>query len=138
MAGSVEDWKDKSIPTTFQQNTAVSDPAFVKSFQQFDVSSPHPGYGKDPNIINEYGHTIYPKMIYPDGKDMPGKVVEDEAQENELMGIKPAELRQDGPTIEQYVDAGLKADTYPPKGYAPISSPEEVKAAIDRQNKPAW
>ena len=31
-----------------------------KSFQQYDVSNPHPGYGKDPNILNEFGHTKFP------------------------------------------------------------------------------
>jgi hypothetical protein len=31
-----------------------------KSFNQWDVSNPHPGFGKDPNILNEYGHTKFP------------------------------------------------------------------------------
>jgi hypothetical protein len=29
----------------------------------YTVSNPHPGYGKDPNILNEYGHSVYPKKI---------------------------------------------------------------------------
>lgn len=30
---------------------------------KWDVSNPHPGYGKDPNILNEYGHTKYPMYV---------------------------------------------------------------------------
>lgn len=84
MASNQQDWQDKSIPTTFQQNTAVSDPAYIKSFQNWDVSNPHPGYGKDPNILNEYGHTVYPKMIYPHGKEQAGVLVQTEEEENAL------------------------------------------------------
>ncbi len=29
----------------------------------YNLSNPHPLYGKDPNIINEFGHTNYPKWI---------------------------------------------------------------------------
>lgn len=54
----------------------------------YDVSNPHPMYGKDPNILNEYGHTEYPKMVYPNGKDSPGVVVKDKKHENEVLGIK--------------------------------------------------
>jgi len=32
-------------------------------FSKWDVSNPHPGYGKDPNILNEYGHTKYPMYV---------------------------------------------------------------------------
>jgi hypothetical protein len=35
----------------------------VKAFQKFTVRNPHPGFGKDPNIINELGHTRYPKWV---------------------------------------------------------------------------
>lgn len=27
------------------------------------VSNPHPGFGKDPNILNEFGHTKYPMFV---------------------------------------------------------------------------
>lgn len=33
------------------------------NFQKWDVSNPHPGYGKDPNILNEFGHTKYPMYV---------------------------------------------------------------------------
>lgn len=29
----------------------------------YNVSNPHPLHGKDPNIINEFGHTNYPKFV---------------------------------------------------------------------------
>jgi len=29
----------------------------------FSLSNPHPLFGKDPNIMNEFGHTHYPKWI---------------------------------------------------------------------------
>jgi hypothetical protein len=41
-----------------------------------------------------------------------------------------APLRQDGPTVAEYVAAGYKAASYPPAGYASRSTPEEIAAAI--------
>ncbi|MBX5238629.1 hypothetical protein [Rhizobium sp. NLR22b] len=46
-------------------------------------------------------------------------------------------LRQDGPTVEEYVAAGYSASVYPPKGYASRSTPEEIAAAIAAQINPA-
>lgn len=31
---------------------------------EYGVGNPHPHYGKDPNIINEFGHTEYPKYVH--------------------------------------------------------------------------
>lgn len=33
--------------------------------------------------------------------------------------VDEAGLRTDGPTLEEYVEAGYKAENYPPDGYAP-------------------
>lgn len=33
------------------------------NFQTWTVENPHPGFGKDPNILNEYGHTKYPMWV---------------------------------------------------------------------------
>lgn len=55
------------------------------NFQKYDVSHPHPGYGKDPNILNEYGHSVYPKMVYPHGQSQPGVIVNSEQEEKELL-----------------------------------------------------
>lgn len=59
------------------------------NFQQYTVSNPHPGYGKDPNILNEFGHTVYPKMVYPNGPKGESVVVNNKAEEDEVMGEKP-------------------------------------------------
>lgn len=34
-----------------------------KVFAQWSVENPHPGFGKDPNILNEFGHTKYPMYV---------------------------------------------------------------------------
>lgn len=47
------------------------------SFNQWTVENPHPGFGKDPNILNEYGHTKYPMWVN-------GQIANNEAEENEL------------------------------------------------------
>jgi hypothetical protein len=136
---AIEDWKDRSIPTTFQQNAAVADPTFVKTFQHYDVSNPHPGYGKDPNILNEFGHTKYPMMVYPNGRGLPGKIVNNEHEENEALGKEAPELRQDGPTLEEYMAHGYKASTYPPKGFAAKSPQEEIDKAVEQEKSPqSW
>lgn len=57
---------------------------------EYTVANPHPMYGKDPNIINPMGHTMYPKMIYPKGKSEPGIVVNSEAEEASYSEIKPS------------------------------------------------
>ena len=70
----------------------------------YDVSNPHPMYGKDPNIINQLGHTEYPKMIYPQGKDQPGIVVKNKKEEEAALG-KPEEEKS-----EQKPEENLKDD----------------------------
>lgn len=39
-------------------------------------------------------------------------------------------LREDGPTVAEYVAAGYLASQYPPKGYASRSTAEEIEAAV--------
>ncbi len=53
----------------------------------YTLSNPHPLYGKDPNIMNEFGHTHYPKWIYPNGTNNNGVLVNDAKHEKELMGV---------------------------------------------------
>lgn len=50
----------KDLDISFVDRIGDSRP---KTFQQYDVSNPHPGFGKDPNILNEYGHTKYPMWV---------------------------------------------------------------------------
>ena len=104
---------------------------------QWSVSNPHPGYGKDPNILNEFGHTMYPKYV----KDAEGKdVIVNSAEEEAKVSPKPeAKFDPDsGPTVEQWVEAGYKAADYPPAGYNSKSSKAEIDAAIAKQNEHAW
>jgi hypothetical protein len=42
-------------------------------------------------------------------------------------------LREDGPTVAEYVEAGYLAANYPPQGFASRSSQEEIDAAIELQ-----
>lgn len=57
------------------------------NFQKWNVSNPHPGYGKDPNILNEFGHTKYPMYV--------GNVIvnneEEEKAERAKLEPKPAD-----------------------------------------------
>lgn len=61
---------------------------------KYDVSNPHPDFNKDSNILNEYGHTKYPKMVYPNGQpatsrtgqEQPeGVIVNNKSEEDEVM-----------------------------------------------------
>lgn len=42
-------------------------------------------------------------------------------------------LRDDGPTVAEYVAAGYRAEHYPPQGFACRSTPEEIAKAIAEQ-----
>ncbi len=100
-----------------------------KDLRVWTVSNPHPGFGKDPNILNEFGHTKYPMFVG-------SVIVNNEAEEKAVKGEVEA-LSNEGPTIQQYVEKGYKASEYPPKGYASKSSPEEIKAAVDAEKAKA-
>jgi hypothetical protein len=52
----------------------------------YSLDKPHPGYGKDPRIINQLGHTTYPRWAYPNGNQAPGVIVQTEAEYDEVMG----------------------------------------------------
>lgn len=41
-----------------------------------------------------------------------------------------SDLRDDGPTVAEYVAAGYMAANYPPRGFASRSTPEEIAAAV--------
>src|SRR5690606_37535223 len=45
------------------------------------------------------------------------------------------ELRDDGPTVAEYVAKGYLAVNYPPQGYASRSTQEEIDAAIKAQQE---
>ncbi len=73
----------KDLNVSFQDRIGNSTNIILSAH---DVSNPHPGYGKDPNIGNEYGHTHYPKWV----KDAEGKdvVVESAEEEASVTGDK--------------------------------------------------
>lgn len=49
----------------------------------------------------------------------------------ELGAVREASgLREDGPTVTEYVAAGYPASRYPPEGFAPRSTADEVATAI--------
>lgn len=109
-----------------------------KNFQQYDVSNPHPGFGKDPNIGNEYGHTKYPMYVGT-------VIVNNEDEERAAKGEAPKEadwkaepeLKDDGPTIHEWIAAGFKASAYPPKGYIVKSPLAEIDQAIKEEAEAA-
>lgn len=63
---------------------------------KYTLTNPHPDYGKDPNIINQLGHTIYPKWV--DSK-IEGKrvIVNSEMEESQHTGedVKAPEKPKD-------------------------------------------
>lgn len=75
------------------------------------------------------------------GAEFTGEFSEGEAKNlrsNSLVRVSEASddapqdetLRDDGPTIAEFVDAGYPASNYPPKGFSSRSTPEEIEAAI--------
>lgn len=69
---------------------------------------------------------------------VPGLSAEGFVRETKAMAGAPENkgtgaLRDDGPTVAQYVEAGYQAVNYPPEGYASRSTPEEIAAAIAAQ-----
>jgi hypothetical protein len=128
---------DQNIETSFQDKVASADPKFVKyPAGQWTVANPHPGFGIDPNILNEFGHTVYPKWVKnQSGVDV---IVNNKKEEEETIPKPAPELLDGGPTIQQYVNAGYRASTYPPERYKAVSSAEEVKEFIDKEKAHSW
>lgn len=58
-----------------------------KTISKYSVDNPHPGYGKDPNILNEFGHTKYPMWV---GKVIVNNEDEEKAARGETVAPKPA------------------------------------------------
>lgn len=46
-----------------RRNADDEENAVEKVGTRYSVKTPHPSFGIDPNIRNEYGHTNYPKYI---------------------------------------------------------------------------
>lgn len=52
----------------------------------YNVSNPHPGFGKDDNILNEFGHTMYPKYVKNEDGNL--VIVNNKKEELEATGEK--------------------------------------------------
>lgn len=59
---------------------------------RFSVSNPHPGFGKDPNILNEYGHTKFPMWI--DSKRTGERIIVENEKEKQYHEMSDEELKQ--------------------------------------------
>ncbi|MCD5970769.1 HeH/LEM domain-containing protein [Pseudomonas quasicaspiana] len=68
--------------------------------------------GDKPNIIEAYKRA---GIIVTDGKS--------------------SSLREDGPTIGEFIAAGYKASNYPPEGYASRSSADEIAEALKAEQE---
>lgn len=76
---------------------------------------------------------IYPVTYHP-GDECPPEL---EATAQHFAEHGPAEdLRQDGPSIAQWVAGGEAPENYPPPGFASQSTAEEIAAVIEAMNKP--
>lgn len=53
------------------------------------VENPHPGFGKDPNILNEYGHTEYPMWVN-DPADNTKRIIVNSKEEFEALSKSKA------------------------------------------------
>ncbi len=60
--------------------------------ENYTLDNPHPGFSKDPNVVNEYGHTKYPMFV--------GKVIvnngEEEAAAKAELGVEEAPAKKSG------------------------------------------
>lgn len=57
-----------------------------KNPNEYGVSKPHPGFGKDPNILNVFGHTKYPMFV---GNVIVNNEEEEKAERAKLNGAAP-------------------------------------------------
>lgn len=51
---------DKDVSVPYEQT--ITDGKNI-NIDPWTVENPHPGFGKDPNILNEYGHTKFPMFV---------------------------------------------------------------------------
>ena len=70
---------------------AENTPMLDQEVKPYGPGNPHPNYGKDPNIMNECGHTHYPKWV-------DGVLVKSAKEEKDMRatGPKVEEKKPDG------------------------------------------
>jgi len=75
----------------------------------YGLSNPHPLYNKDPNIMNEFGHTHYPKWVYPNGTNNAGVLANDAKHEKEIFAEhQPKEVKPQSKEVEKHFDPPMK------------------------------
>lgn len=80
--------------------------------EPFSATNPHPGHGKDDNIANELGHTVYPKYLHKfdeTGKITVSKIVNDEDENDEaeaegfaVAWVKPKVVKEKSKTKDPF------------------------------------
>jgi hypothetical protein len=89
------------------------------------VASPTADKGETVNVVVFDHHgAAWPRIGIPFGA---GEDVTPRAEWPKAPGP------DDGPTIAEWMAAGYKASNYPPAGFNPKSSPEEIEAAIEAE-----
>jgi hypothetical protein len=77
-------------------------------------------------IRRQRSNRLAPKTAVPAAKVDDAQVHAESKQEQTGRypgGASVEHLREDGPTLEEFVAKGYKAENYPPKGYAPKDTP---------------
>ena len=85
------EWSDKNIDIL-----EIYSPTHAKSFGKYSLANPHPGYGADPNILNELGYTEYPKWV--DSKIENKRVVVNNPTEEASHTGEPAKVQKPAST----------------------------------------
>jgi hypothetical protein len=60
LGGTPQGFPEQDINVPYEQ--MITDGRNI-NLNPYTVENPHPGFGKDPNILNEYGHTEFPMWI---------------------------------------------------------------------------
>lgn len=78
-----------------------------------------------------------PPAVVPTAEQLAAHATQAADEAAALVARDPEPLRQDGPTLEEYVEAGYKAENYPPKGYAVRVAVQLVKMTRNTTDYPA-
>src|SRR5690349_20047747 len=92
------------------------------------------GYSKDEPEGRIFVDGRLPDGFFPNPAMVPGSEAEkryhaDAAREGASIPWGGEVLKQDGPTVQEWIAAGYKATNYPPSGYASKNPAEEIAAA---------
>lgn len=98
-----------------------------------------PGQTRDIDVANEYVARVKSLPFFgiegverdlSKAPNLPPPANGTDPLDHDANGQKGGAVRDDGPTIAEFVAAGYPAKNYPPAGYASRSTPEEIAAAI--------